>query len=100
MWNTILLNIFLSFVIIFAAHHIWEYCKTNYTTKKTKDLVEIRTQKYKSMIENMEQCAVIDSVTIRPPDTATKTLPLPTKFLPLDEKEWLQKELDQFIESL
>lgn len=90
MWNTILLNIALSIVIIFAAHHIWEYCKTNYTTKKTKDLVEIRAQKYKSMLENMETSVSSEAVVVKPATT----------FLPLDEKMWLQKELDTFIDGL
>ena len=62
--------------------------------------MEIRTQKYKSMIENIER-GLSDSVVVRSPEpvpsTANQQLP---KFLPLEEKEWVQKELDQFIESL
>jgi len=97
MWHTILLNIVLSIIIIFAAHHIWEYCKSNYTVKKTKNLIESRESKYKSMLENIsnsEELAIVkqDSTNIPPQQQ--------NNFVALDEKEWMQKELDRFIDGL
>jgi hypothetical protein len=103
MWNTIILNIILSIIIIFTAHHIWEYCKSNYTVKKTKNLIESRESKYKLMLENIGQSQEMviftngetpESTNIQQPKLAVKD------FVDLEEKEWIQKELDGFIDSL
>ena len=97
MWHTILLNIVLSIIIIFTAHHIWEYCKSNYTVKKTKNLIESRDSKYKLMLENISNSnptAVITSESSHIPQ------PPPNNFVALEEKEWMQKELDRFIDGL
>ena len=91
MWNTILFNIVLSIVIIFATHHIWDYCKQNYTTHKVKDLAEIRASKYKSMLEDMERSStqiVVKSAEPKP------------EFVSMEEKEWIRKELDDFMRDL
>lgn len=88
MWNTILFNIVLSIVIIFATHHIWDYCKQNYTTHKVKDLAEIRASKYKSMLEDMERSST---------QLVVKTKP---EFVSAEEKEWIRKELDDFMRDL
>ena len=92
MWQTILLNIVLSIIIIFTAHHIWEYCKSNYTIKKTKNLIESRESKYKLMLENIGQS---QEMTIHTPLKRQGT-----EFVDLEEKEWIQKELDVFIDGL
>lgn len=99
MWHTILLNIVLSIIIIFTAHHIWEYCKSNYTVKKTKNLIESRESKYKSMLENIsssEELAIVKNDSTNIPQTK----PPPNNFVALEEKEWMQKELDRFIDGL
>jgi hypothetical protein len=88
MWNTILINIVLSVAIILFIHNIWDYLKTNYTTKKTKDLAEIHASKYKTIIND-----IIGSSS--PPNK-----PKPTTFLSQEDQEWLKMELDEFVKSL
>jgi hypothetical protein len=51
--KTILLNIVLSIAIIFITHQLWDYFKHNYTTAKTKNVVEIHTAKYKQIMEDL-----------------------------------------------
>jgi len=53
MWTAILLNGVLSIIIIFIANQLWEYCKINYTVKKTKNVVEFQACKYKQIAEDM-----------------------------------------------
>lgn len=88
MWTTILFNIAISIVIIIIANHIWEYCKINYTSPKTKDLIEIRASKYKQIAEDMERAFV------PPPNPQINT------FLREDEKLWIQNELASFLETI
>lgn len=53
MW-TIILNIIVSFIIILIIHHLYNYIKNTYTTKKTKDLVSFQVQKYKEILQEMQ----------------------------------------------
>lgn len=55
MWTAIIINIILSIIIIFIANQLWEYCKLNYTSQKTKNLVEIHASKYRQIAEDMER---------------------------------------------
>ena len=76
---------------------MWEYCKINYTSPKTKNLVEIQASKYKQIAEDMERNST--ALVVVP----TEPLPIkiqPSDFLPLDEKEWVHKELASFIDTL
>ena len=106
MWTTIILNATLSIIIIFIVHHIWEYCKQNYTTQKTKDLVEMQASKYKQIAEDIERnssapISSLDSKEISNQQHLSLKIQ-PNDFLPLDEKEkeWVQTELIQFIDTL
>jgi hypothetical protein len=102
MWYTIALNIILSIIIIFIAHQLWEYCKLNYTTPKIKDLVEVQASKYKQMVEDLERntTAVIPVASSQPTYTPVLVKLQHSDFLPLEEKEWVQKELSSFIDTL
>jgi hypothetical protein len=46
---------FLSILVIFIVHHLVIYFQDNYTVKKTKDLTEIQTQKYKTILDEMQK---------------------------------------------
>lgn len=103
--KTILLNIVLSIAIIFITHQLWDYFKHNYTTAKTKNVVEIHTAKYKQIMEDlMEDQTKPDERMTSSSAVVLKSSPNPTQqplaFLPLEEKQWMQSELDQFIDSL
>lgn len=41
--------------MIYFIHSIWNYLRDTYTTKKTKDLVNSQIQKYKNMMEELQQ---------------------------------------------
>ena len=103
MWSTVILNATLSIIIIFIAHHIWEYCKTNYTTQKTKNLVEIQASKYRQIAEDIERNST--AVVVKKAELESETLSVPPKlsrtdFIPEEEKEWVHKELTTFIDTL
>ena len=105
MWSAIIFNGILSIIIIFIAHQLWEYCKVNYTSQKTKNLVEIQASKYKQIAEDMERNSSALVTVDKPVNGTLVTVPVkiqPNDFLPLDEKEkeWVQKELISFIDTL
>lgn len=51
----LIITILFSFIIIYAGHSFWEQLKDNYSTKRTKDLVNIHNSKYEKMFKNIEQ---------------------------------------------
>jgi predicted PurR-regulated permease PerM len=65
--NTIIslcFNIIISIIIIVGVHYFWNYLKETYTTKKTRDLVNIQIDKYKKIlndIQNNENNKIKDS---------------------------------------
>jgi len=54
MWSSLFVNIIISILIIFIAHSLWTYIKNTYSTKKTKDLIGTQIQKYKAMLEEIQ----------------------------------------------
>lgn len=54
MWLYIIINILFSIILITLFHHLWNYIKDNYSTKKTKNIVDYQTQKYKDIINNIQ----------------------------------------------
>lgn len=104
MWFSIIFNIILSIIIIFIVHQIWEYCKINYTSPKNKNLGEIQAAKYKQMVEDMERNTKM-VVPVSYPKTETEQTPQLIKlqhsdFLPFAEKEWIHKEMTEYIDTL
>ena len=45
--------IIVSIILILIIHYLFYYIRDIFTTKKTKDLVEIQTKKYKSIVEEL-----------------------------------------------
>jgi hypothetical protein len=54
MWWFVFQNVILSICIILIIQYLWEYCKTHYTTRKTKHIVDAQTQKYKNIIKEIQ----------------------------------------------
>jgi hypothetical protein len=52
MWS-IIKTIIISFILILVLHYGYHYIKTNYSYKKTKDLVGIQTEKYKNILSEV-----------------------------------------------
>lgn len=48
-------NIILSLMTIILAHYCWNYFKETYSTKKTRNLVNSQIEKYKKMVEEIQQ---------------------------------------------
>jgi hypothetical protein len=48
-------NTILSLTIIILAHYCWNYLKETYSTKKTRNLVNSQIEKYKKMVEEIQQ---------------------------------------------
>lgn len=54
MWLSLCFYIIISIIIITIIHYLFNYCKDNFTTKKTKDVVNIEIEKYKSILEEID----------------------------------------------
>jgi hypothetical protein len=52
---SIVINIFISLLFIYGIHLCWNYLKDTYSTKKTRDLVNTQVQKYKMMVDEIQQ---------------------------------------------
>jgi uncharacterized membrane protein YhiD involved in acid resistance len=52
MWGFIQTTI-ISIFLILIVQYLFYYIRDTFTTKKTKDLVEIQTKKYKSIVEEL-----------------------------------------------
>jgi 5-bromo-4-chloroindolyl phosphate hydrolysis protein len=39
--------------ILFILHNLYDYCKQNFTTKKTKDLVGLHKEKYQEILDEL-----------------------------------------------
>jgi len=52
MWNYVY-TIAISILIVYILHQLWEYMKDSYSTKRTKDLIGIQTEKYKKIIDDL-----------------------------------------------
>ena len=55
MWWIWILRIFLFLFIIYLGHATWDYVKNTISKPKTKDLVNIQTDKYRNMIQELSQ---------------------------------------------
>jgi len=55
MWFLTLQTTFVSILIIFIFHNLVEYFKDSYTTKKTKDVVGFHIQKYKTIMDELQE---------------------------------------------
>lgn len=55
MWTSILINIAISITIIIIGHYLWNYLIETYSDKVTKDILGSQTQKYKAIIDELQQ---------------------------------------------
>lgn len=51
----ILIQIIISILIVWTGHRLWNYIKDTCSTKKTKDLVNFQVQKYKKMMQELQE---------------------------------------------
>jgi len=62
MWISILINIICSILIIIIGHYLWIYMKETYSEKKVKDVLGSQTQKYKTIIDKLQQNKQINPI--------------------------------------
>lgn len=91
MFNEIVINIVLSLVIIMIIHELWEYLKNTYSTKKTKNLLDFQTNKYKTMIQELQEMPRSELQPTTHPQTEENV------FLSKEEREWMINELAVFL---
>ena len=88
MYSSLIWIFIISIASIYLAHRIWDHFKQTYTSKKTKHLVEIQTNKYKQMVEELTK-QPHNSLNVGP--TADST------YLNPEEKQWMVQQLQEFI---
>lgn len=54
MWASISKNVFMSILIIFIVHYLFNYFVEMFTIKKTKDLVNSQIEKYKNILQEIQ----------------------------------------------
>lgn len=97
MWISILLKIIISFIIIFIAHHLFIYLKDNYSVKKTKDLVGSQIIKYKTILQNIQEREISNTLVI-PPSYSNPSYPSMDPSQQIDDlKDDLQNFLNEKI---
>jgi type III secretory pathway component EscR len=75
----LLITIIISIGIILSIQYIWNYIKDNYSTRRTKDLVNSQIEKYKKLLEKQGSQQ--------------------TEFISEEEQENMKEKLTQFINS-
>jgi hypothetical protein len=90
MWTLILQNAALSILSIVLVQYLWDYFKEKYTVRKTKDLVNFQTKKYREMLQTVQETAA---------STATESAnPKPDDdYISPEEKQRMVEELMSFI---
>jgi len=58
---SIIITILCSLAIILLCHRIWEYLQDNFSTKKTKYLVNSQMEKYKNIMAEIQTNSVIEN---------------------------------------
>jgi hypothetical protein len=83
MFSTTILNfivtIIISLGIILSMQYLWNYIKDNFSTKRTKDLVNTQIEKYKKILEKQGSQQV--------------------EFISEEEQENMKNSLTQFVIS-
>lgn len=87
MWTLILQNAALSILSIVLVQYLWDYFKEKYTVRKTKDLVNFQTKKYREMLQTVQETATADPPTPKPED----------EYISPEEKQRMIEELMSFI---
>jgi len=90
MYSSLIWIFIISIASIYLAHRIWDHFKQTYTSQKTKHLVEIQTNKYKQMVEELT----------KQPHNSLKLDPnrdSETDYLNPEEKQWMVQQLEEFM---
>jgi hypothetical protein len=92
MWWFVIQNAVFSLCIIIIIHYLWEYFKVNYTTRKTKHIVDTQTQKYRDIINEMHN-------TSNPPDMSYIGGSTSDDYISEEDKTRMIHDLTQFLHT-
>lgn len=59
----LLIHILFYLVIIYSFHLGWEFIKDNYSVQKKRDLISNQTNKYKQMMNDMQESIILKEKT-------------------------------------
>lgn len=102
----IIINIIIALFTILLLHHIWNYLKDNYSTKKTKDLAEFQAQKYKDMFLTLSNSAENPEPNVGAASNHVAAgsgpiaHPPPVEWLNANEEQWMTQELGKFMNDM
>ena len=101
MWYSLIVHAILSIILICIVHQLWEYCKINYTSPKTKDVIGFQESKYRQMVEDIDRnSTALVTVPTNPVNIVSSSLKKKSEFLKVEESEWINDELAAFINTL
>ena len=104
MWTWIFkISIFL--LVIYLGHISWDYCKNNLSKPKTKDLVNIQTEKYRNIIQELTSNMSVPvqmhvPVPMPVPPPLQQSIPPSLVEPSLEQELELQMDLEQFMTEL
>ena len=55
MWSFIVQNIVLSILVVLLAQYLWDYFKPTNYSRKTRDIVDFQTKKYREMLTDIQE---------------------------------------------
>ena len=103
MWLNILITIIISVSIIAIIHHLLCYFRDTYTEKKTKNITEIQSQKYKTIMNSVQEMnqqekrALEEKLYVLQKQQHQSTLQ--SHALSVQDLQEINQDLDQFIQS-
>ena len=79
-------NIVLSILVVLLAQYLWDYFKPTNYSRKTRDIVDFQTKKYREMLKDIQE-------------THLKQPAIPDdEYISAEEKDRMVSELLSFIE--
>ena len=98
MWWFVFQNVILSIGIILIIQYLWEYCKTHYTTRKTKHIVDAQTQKYRNIIKEIQHnSSTTPSISTYNIGQIESIGSSSANYIPEKDKAQMIQELTQFL---
>lgn len=98
MYSSLIWIFIISIASIYLAHRIWDHFKQTYTSQKTKHLVEIQTNKYKQMVEELTKQQIVSGsgygLGSNPDSDFQKA---DSNYLNPEEKQWMVQQLQEFV---
>ncbi len=83
MWSFIVQNIVLSILVVLLAQYLWDYFKPTNYSRKTRDIVDIQTKKYREMLKDIQE---------------SQSVIHEDEYISAEEKDRMVSELLSFIE--